>query len=455
MRTHRKGAALVLVWILLIVCSFDAVISPALADEKYVTVRVGSRGDLVWSIKSMLTGLGYDPGENGDLYDSDTKAAVISFQKDMGLKADGIAGAQTQKALNEAYSMMLPQGRELTAWVQSFLKSSGAACGTVMVSKNGNPLMAWSFGGVDGDTCFRIASVTKWVTAIGLMTLYDEGKLDLDEDISTYLPFQVRNPAWKDAPITARMLLTHTSSLSPEATDYKVNWARIGVKGYDPIFLEDVTPGTKYTYADFDGALFGALIEAIAGESVQQYLDRMVFKPLGITAAYTPSLLPKGTKTQSLLSPKGKTQISVQRDINRGYNNKADPEGNLGYTVGRLYINASGLTKLAQMMLSGGALNGVRILKESTVALMEADQPSVAPSPYGLSTIRLNDYPRGTWYGHQGRYSGLTSNVYYQRETGLTAVLILDGYDYTLINNIVTPADTLLRSAEQIEEMHP
>ncbi|MBQ8137667.1 MAG: serine hydrolase [Clostridia bacterium] len=455
MRYTNGAAALILSLILLFSCAFGPIYNSALAEEAYVTVKVGSKGDLVASIKAMLDGLGYDPGNGGDVYDAETKAAVKRFQTDSGLKSDGIAGPVTQKALNDAYSLMLLQGREVTAWAQNLLKSSGAVYGTVMVTKDGNPILTWSLGGVDKDTCFRIASVTKWVTAIGLMTLYDAGKLDLDEDISMYLPFTVRNPAWPDTPITARMLLTHTSSLSPEATDYKVNWKRIGVKGYDPIFMEEVQPGTRYTYADFDGALYGALIEAISGESVQRYLDRTVFQPLGITAAYTPSLLPKGTKTQSLLSPKGQTQISVQRDIDRGYHNTADPEGNLGYTVGRLYINASSLTVLAEMMLSGGALGTVRILKESTVALMEADQASLAASPYGLSSIRLNAYPRGTWFGHQGRYSGLTSNVYYQRETGMTAVLILDGYDYTLVDNIVQPADTLLNATEQIEAMRP
>ena len=156
--------------------------------------------------------------------------------------------------------------------------------------------------------------------------------------------------------------------------------------------------------------------------------------------------------SSDLLNTSGNISISVQNDRNRAYNNTADPRGNNGYTVGKLYINASSLTKLAQMMLNGGELNGVRILNAETVALMEADQPGLATSKYGLSTVRHSQFPRGTWYGHQGRVSGLTSNIYYQRETGITLALVMNGYDFQLEDNIVMPAVTLLKNMQRIEQ---
>jgi hypothetical protein len=104
------------------------------------------------------------------------------------------------------------------------------------------------------------------------------------------------------------------------------------------------------------------------------------------------------------------------------------------------------------MMLGGGIYNGVRILKQDTVELMEADQPGLGASRYGLSTVRLNQFKRGTWYGHQGRYSGLSSNVYYQRETGITLALIMNGYRQTLEDNIVQPAVTLMKQMKNLEK---
>ena len=439
-------------------------------------LKKGSRGAAVKTLQTALKEQGYYSGKIDGIYGKGTVNAVKAFQRKNGLKTDGIAGPLTQEKLyagnstetsSEESPAQSPAEEEVSqqpaaqssipaealSFLQGIEKNSGAACGSLVLSKNGKTFLTWSFGGADEQTCFRIASVTKWVTAIGLMTLYDQGKLDLDKDISTYLGFKVRNPAYPDTPITARMLLSHTSSLSPDASNYHPDWARIGKKGYDPIFNESVEPGSMYAYADYNGALFGCLIEAISKQSVQNYLNNKVFKPLGLTAAYSLVFLPAETVCKDLLKKNGKVEISVQKDRTRKYNNKADPKGNNGYTVGKLYINAASMTKLAQMMLGGGELNGVRILKSDTVKLMESDQKLLADSPYGLSTVRLYQFDRGIWYGHQGRYSGLSSNVYYQRETGITIALIMNGYDYQLKDNIVMPAVSLLTNMPKLEEI--
>ena len=444
------------------------------------TMRQGDRGENVRQLQAKLKELGLYSLKTDGVYGKGTAQAVLAFQQKNGLKTDGIAGPKTlaklygtgaaSSAASSSSSSAVPLASDsassaasaamfeesdtvdpVDALLEKIAADSGAACGTLVLSKDGQVFLTWSFGGVDEKTCFRIASVTKWVTAIGLMTLYDQGKLDLDRDISEYLPFKVRNPAYPNTPITARMLLSHTSSLSPNATSYRPDWESIS-KSYDPVFDESVKPGTKYAYADYNGALFGCLIEAITGESVQNYMDRTVFKPLGLTAAYSPKYLPAGTPTKDLLKTNGAVGLSVADDLNYNYNNTADPRGNNGYTVGGLYINTESMTKLAQMMLSGGELNGVRILERSTVSLMEADQPGLAESKYGLSTVRHTQFARGTWYGHQGRYLGLTSNVYYQIETGITLALVMNGYDYKLEDNIVMPAVTLLKNMELLEK---
>ena len=442
-------------------------------QAEYKRLKLGASGEEVKQLQTALKELGFYNGSIDGDFGAGTEEAVKAFQKKNGLEPDGIAGPLTQKKLygktGKAESTesdqpqtsaakvteVLPSANAVPEEVQAFLQSmadrNGAACGTLVLSRNGKTFLTWSFGGVSEKTCFRIASITKWVTAIGLMTLYDQGKLNLDRDISDYLGFKVRNPAWPDKPITARMLLTHTSSLSPDASNYHPDWSRIGKKGYDPIFDESVEPGSKYAYADYNGALFGCLIEAISKQSVQKYLNSKVFAPLGLTAAYSPKFLPDGTPTKDLLNENGKTAISVKKDRDRTYNNKADPKGNNGYTVGKLYISTEALTALAQMMLYGGELNGVRILQPETVKLMEADQPLVAESRYGLSTVRLRQFDRGTWYGHQGRYSGLSSNVYYQRETGITMALVMNGYRQELEDNIVMPAVTVLNNMAKIE----
>ena len=460
----KRLTAILLVLVLVLAC---VQIGQAAGSRR---LKRGSRGAEVKQLQTALKEQGYYSGKIDGVFGKGTLNAVKAFQRKNGLKADGIAGPLTLAKLYEnsgstAEATPTPEPAatpapaadpavpdDAASFLQSVADSCGAACGTLVLSKNGRTFLTWSFGGVDENTCFRIASITKWVTAIGLMTLYDEGKLDLDKDISTYLGFKVRNPFFPNTPVTARMLLSHTSSLSPNASNYHPDWGRIS-KSYNPVFDESVEPGTQYMYADYNGALFGCLIEAISKQSVQNYLDRKVFSPLGLTAAYSPKFLPAGTACKDLLSASGAVDISVQKDRTRAYNNTADPKGNNGYTVGKLYINAESLTKLAQMMYYGGELNGVRILDAETVRLMESDQKGLAESRYGLSTVRLNQFDRGTWYGHQGRYSGLSSNIYYQRETGITMALIMNGYSQQLEDNIVMPAVSILRNMEKLEEL--
>gem|GEM_PF-1200642 len=427
---------------------------PAAAEEAALrqrTLRPGADGEDVARLQRDLQYLGYYAGEITGVYD-DAAAAVKAFQKARGLDRDGITGKKThaalEQALEESRSAGLPE--DTARMINTVIAGSGAVCGSLVITKDGRTVVCRSFGGADENTCFRSASVTKWVTAIGLMTLYDQGRLDLDRDVSDYLPFRVRNPAWPDTEITARMLLSHTSSLSPKAEKYHPDWERIGKGGYDPLFDESVQPGTAYAYADYNGALFGGLTEAISGESVQNYLSRTVFEPLGLTAAYNPRYLPAGTSVRDMLRPTGAVAISARKDRQNPYNNRPDPRANNGYTVGRLYICTASLSRLAQMMLSDGTLDGAAVLRPETVALMEADQPGLAPSRYGLGTVRVNGFPGGTWYGHQGRYSGFSANVYYQRETGITMSLILDGYDYQLQDNIVLPAAQILQAMPEL-----
>ena len=69
---------------------------------------------------------------------------------------------------------------------------------------------------VTEETCFRIASVSKLVMAFGVLALCERGALNLDEDLSAYLGYPVRNPHFKDVPVTLRMLLTHTAAIRDE-----------------------------------------------------------------------------------------------------------------------------------------------------------------------------------------------------------------------------------------------
>jgi CubicO group peptidase (beta-lactamase class C family) len=153
---------------------------------------------------------------------------------------------------------------------------------------------------VTAGTKFRVASLAKTVTAIGAMQLVEQGKLDLDADISRYLGFPLRNPNYPQRLITARMLLSHTSSLR-DAGLYNLpapytlpDLFLPGGAYYDggahfswPEGGADRGPGAYFTYANLNYGVLGTMMERISGERFDQYMTRHVLAPLGIDGGYT------------------------------------------------------------------------------------------------------------------------------------------------------------------------
>lgn len=153
---------------------------------------------------------------------------------------------------------------------------------------------------VTADTRFRVASLSKVATALGAMLLVEQGKLQLDRDISAYLGYRLRNPNYPDRPITARMLLSHTSSLrdgslyilpppytlrdffDPAGADYSGGAHFASAQG-----SADHGPGGYFTYANLNYGVLATIIEAVSGERFDQYMQRHLFAPLDIKGGYT------------------------------------------------------------------------------------------------------------------------------------------------------------------------
>lgn len=154
----------------------------------------------------------------------------------------------------------------------------------------------------DGKTCaralapemkLRVASISKMALAIGLKPLVDSGAVDLDADVSRYLGWTLRNPNFPDHPITARQLLSHTSSIrDPEAY-----WADAPEK-FQAIFKdpnafaaaagapESRAPGAWFEYANLNFGVLAGVIEGATGERFDLYMKRALFDPLGLDAGY-------------------------------------------------------------------------------------------------------------------------------------------------------------------------
>ena len=140
---------------------------------------------------------------------------------------------------------------------------------------------------VGPDDPVRIASVSKLVVALGVLRLVEAGRLDLDRDVSDYLGWRLRHPAYPDRPISLAQLLGHRSGLNDD-TDYALPLdADLETALRDPAAWDKArAPGGDFAYANFNYPVVAAVIEAATGERFDAAMARLVFRPLGLDACF-------------------------------------------------------------------------------------------------------------------------------------------------------------------------
>ena len=142
---------------------------------------------------------------------------------------------------------------------------------------------------VDADSPVRIASVSKLITALGVMRLVDAGVLDLDRDVSDYLGWHLRNPAFPETPITLRLLLSHQSSLVDGGELYIVPLGET-LRGRlaDPrVWDVRHAPGSGwFQYTNLNFPLVAGVMEAATDERFDALMTRLVFSPLKLDACF-------------------------------------------------------------------------------------------------------------------------------------------------------------------------
>lgn len=142
---------------------------------------------------------------------------------------------------------------------------------------------------VTADDPVRIASISKLVTTLGVMRLVDQGKLDLDRDVSDYLGWSLRNPAFPDRPITLAMLLSHRSSLIDGGELYLIP---LGVtlreRLADPrVWDTEHAPGSDwFHYTNLNFPVIASVMEKVTGERFDVAMSRLVLKPLKLDACF-------------------------------------------------------------------------------------------------------------------------------------------------------------------------
>jgi len=331
----------------------------------------------------------------------------------------------------------------------------------------------------DENSLFRIASVSKLVTAIGVMQLVEQGKIALDEDVSLYLGFTLRNPHFPMQKITTRMLLSHTSgildgqrySIGPQYSlkEFFFPSGKFWEKGAhfaDKNAQNGLPLGQFFHYANLNFGVLGTLIERVSGQRFDRFMQASLFEPMEIDAAFNVRLLTDGgfNKVQPLFRKQADqwvAQVDNYQGIRPGNvvrienpdttdtNSPVQFELNdyqVGTNVtffspqGGLRISILDLSKLAKMLINDGRYDNITVLKPETVADMEKTQwryngMSADTSngdtyyglmqEYGLSVHYLTG--RTTTQGGDTPFKGYTGGLY--GHTG-EAYGLLSGFFY-------------------------
>ncbi len=137
------------------------------------------------------------------------------------------------------------------------------------------------------DDPVRVASVSKLVVALGVLRLVEAGRLDLDRDVSDYLGWPLRHPAFPDQIVTLAQLLGHRAGLTDDI-DYALPLgADLEIALQNPAAWDKARPpGGDFIYANLNFPIVAAVIEGATGERFDQAMSRLVFRPLAIDACF-------------------------------------------------------------------------------------------------------------------------------------------------------------------------
>jgi len=317
---------------------------------------------------------------------------------------------------------------------------------------------------VTPDDPVRIASISKVVVAIGVMKLVEQGRLNLDSDVSETLGWSLRNPAFPDRPISLRQLLSHTSSLRDGDDIYVIPLGET-VRGtmsradaWDPAHA----PGSGFfKYGNLNFPIVASMIERVTGERFDRWMRREVLDQMRIDACYNwPACSDDAVARAVVLTQDGKV---VRDDLNGRrpdcpvFAKDGDPcdlstwrpgeNGALFSPQGGLRISGRGLARVGRMLLNRGMLDGLRILAPASVDTLLTEQWRFDGAngdtdkgfycSYGLATQTLATPVNGCkddpardgvhWAGHAGDAYGLRSGLWIDRARGIGVAYFVTG----------------------------
>ena len=346
--------------------------------------------------------------------------------------------------------------------VNENIKNGTFPGGVVLVAKDGKIVYEKAFGGsqkydmgkelekprkTSVETIYDLASVTKvMATTQAIMKLSYEGKLDVNDKVIKHIPEFGKNGKEN---VKIKDLLTHTSGLTPwKPTFYYASTPEEELKFICDLPLEYET-GTDRKYSDFSFMTLGFIVEAVAGEKLDEYVENEIYKPLGMDdTMYVPLNKNASLKDRIAATSWGNPyEYKMVDDDNFGYVCEEEAEdfkgwrdytligevndGNAWYANkgvaghARVFSTASDLSKLGQLILNGGTYNGVTLYDQATVDEFTSIQSKFGHgygweiNRGGENSVYMGKYANDNVFGHTG-FSG--TQVIFDKENDLQII---------------------------------
>lgn len=306
---------------------------------------------------------------------------------------------------------------------------------------------------VTADTQFAIASVTKSFTALGMMLLVDEGKVDLDAPVTDYLPeFRLSDPALTPK-VTVRHLLTHTTGMernnaatgNPTITRDEI----VALAAETPLVA---APGEKHIYSNVNTVAAARIIELVSGQSWEAFTRERILTPLGMTSA---------TLDVAALQRQPDYALPHELDLVAGMVPGAPFDAYAEAPAGGINASANEMLRYLQLQLGDGTAAGARLLKPESLAELHRTQVATDETSQGSGAARraaeqgvpapttlIGDFGYGLyWYTerlqghrvvqHDGQAPGYSASVSFAPEENVGVVVLTNAtYAFGFVESV-------------------
>ena len=335
---------------------------------------------------------------------------------------------------------VLAQPQIAEANIEELMQQTPVMGLSVAVVKNNNIIYTKAFGLKDAETnaplsttdLFRIASISKSFSATSIMQLVEKKKLNLDNDASDLMGFNVRNPKFPETVITLRMLLSHTSGINDSEGYFTLDAINPQKNANWQKCYNNYEPGKGYEYCNLNFNMVGAIIEKYSGERFDRYVPNHILKPLKLYGGYNVNELDQTRFAKLYEYNTGSAKFTYSATA---YAPRKEDIANyiLGYSTpifsptGGMKISAPDLAKYMMMHMNYGKAKGKkRIISKKSSHIMQT--PLSDKENYGLALLKTTKLIEGeTMTGHTGSAYGLYSAMFFQPDKKFGIVVITNG----------------------------